>query len=189
MTTSGTPVGGVASSSPAACGKPAGPMICAAVFGGDEFIILIPRMAKDESIRTRQPITKPARYPISSLTELNITASFGLSFISESNCSACQFVEIARHAIQIADHRLSRTKQEGRNPCLFRRITIPEGNSEKLSLFPKPTRGSYTPSLSQSYPCPIRGSAFPACKPPEIIPPFLILSALWRLMRQPRLHA
>ena len=87
-------------------------------FGGDEFIILIPRMTKDESIehvnRLREacslaPISGPA-------AELNITASFGLSFIGESELlNTFNSVEILEHAIQIADHRLSRAKQEGRN--------------------------------------------------------------------------
>ena len=90
-------------------------MICAA--GGDEFIILIPRMTKDESAehvnRLREacslaPISGPA-------AELNITASFGLSFIGESELlNTFNSVEILEHAIQIADH-LSRAKQEGRN--------------------------------------------------------------------------
>ena len=87
-------------------------------FGGDEFIILIPRMTKDESVehvnRLREacslaPISGPA-------AELNITASFGLSFIGESELlNTFNSVEILEHAIQIADHRLSRAKQEGRN--------------------------------------------------------------------------
>ena len=87
-------------------------------FGGDEFIILIPRMAKDESVehvnRLREacslaPISGPA-------AELNITASFGLSFIGESELlNTFNSVEILEHAIQIADHRLSRAKREGRN--------------------------------------------------------------------------
>ena len=87
-------------------------------FGGDEFIILIPRMTKDESVehvnRLRDacslaPISGPA-------AELNITASFGLSFIGESELlNTFNSVEILEHAIQIADHRLSRAKQEGRN--------------------------------------------------------------------------
>ena len=75
-------------------------------------------MTKDESVehvnRLRDacslaPISGPA-------AELNITASFGLSFIGESELlNTFNSVEILEHAIQIADHRLSRAKQEGRN--------------------------------------------------------------------------
>ncbi|MFQ8888461.1 MAG: hypothetical protein ACLR7Z_09130 [Bilophila wadsworthia] len=74
-------------------------------------------MTKDESVehvnRLRDacslaPISGPA-------AELNITASFGLSFIGESELLNTFTVEILEHAIQIADHRLSHAKQEGRN--------------------------------------------------------------------------
>lgn len=87
-------------------------------FGGDEFVILMPRMAKEESVehidRMREacslaPISGPE-------AELNVTASFGLAFIGESELlTIFNSVEILEHAIQIADHRLTRAKQEGRN--------------------------------------------------------------------------
>ena len=67
---------------------------------------------------TSNDYEKPARWPPfpGPAAELNITASFGLSFIGESELlNTFNSVEILEHAIQIADHRLSRAKQEGRN--------------------------------------------------------------------------
>ena len=47
---------------------------------------------------------------------MKVTASFGLSFIGESELlNTFNSVEILEHAIQVADHRLARAKQEGRN--------------------------------------------------------------------------
>ncbi|MBS6142237.1 MAG: GGDEF domain-containing protein [Bilophila sp.] len=87
-------------------------------FGGDEFIILIPRIGRDESIehvnRLREICSlAPTHGPA---PEMKVTASFGLSFIGESELlNTFNSVEILEHAIQVADHRLARAKQEGRN--------------------------------------------------------------------------
>lgn len=151
-------------------------------FGGDEFIILIPRMAKDESVehvnRLREacslaPISGPA-------AELNITASFGLSFIGESELlNTFNSVEILEHAIP--DRRPPPLPcQAGRTePCLFRRISdAGKGILKKLfPLFPKPAGADCAPPLSKAT-LPIQIPRSLLQKPPEIIPPFLILSAL-----------
>lgn len=87
-------------------------------FGGDEFAILMPRMAKDEGFAHVDRIREACSLtPISGPdTELNVTASFGLSCIGESELlNTFHSVEILEHAIQIADHRLALAKHEGRN--------------------------------------------------------------------------
>ncbi len=87
-------------------------------FGGDEFVMLMPRMGKEESAEYVDGIRKACSLaPISGPSaELNVTASFGIAVIGESELlNTFNSVEILEHAIQLADHRLNIAKQKGRN--------------------------------------------------------------------------
>ncbi len=87
-------------------------------FGGDEFVVFMPRTGRAEGLEVAERIRQGcAQAPIpGAMTELSVTASFGLAaFREEAFDGDFDPVVLLEKAVQHSERLLRRAKDEGRN--------------------------------------------------------------------------
>ena len=84
-------------------------------FGGDEFLLLMPRIGREEALQRINHIHSVCTLNADEHSGLNVTASFGVSFIDKEDLSPGCAVKTLEQAIQRAVRCLNSAKREGRN--------------------------------------------------------------------------
>lgn len=84
-------------------------------FGGDEFLLLIPRHGKEEGLQRINQIQNVCTLNADENSRLNVTLSFGVTFIEGEELRPCCTVRTLERAIQRAVRCLNTAKREGRN--------------------------------------------------------------------------
>lgn len=88
-------------------------------FGGDEFLILMPRTALEEASECVFRISRTcaqAPLPEGPLSELAVTASFGVAFVGKDSLAAKgNVMGLLERTVQHAEHNLAKARLQGRN--------------------------------------------------------------------------
>lgn len=91
-------------------------------FGGDEFLVLMPRVGRLEGVQCMNRLWQACTLNTEPQpgTTLAITASFGATFIEEPELSGkSRAVEVLERAIRSADRALMLAKRDGRNRIAY----------------------------------------------------------------------
>jgi two-component system, cell cycle response regulator len=98
-------------------------------YGGEEFLIVVPKADPKSAVRIAERIRKAihSRVVATNGAEVRVTASFGVATSTESEPAVPEVL------LRAADEALYRAKTNGRNRCEFGTVFAPERGSAELS--------------------------------------------------------